>query len=295
MSRSPRKSAGDWPLRWDLLLRYRLIEIIALWEGRLTTNHLMRAFGIGRQQASKDINLYLKQYAPGNLVYDRSLKGYRPGPGFTPRFTLGAADEYLQMVRTREDLAGSFEQLAVRELNIEMLPVPNRGLRPEVLRPLIQACRERRRLEIEYVSLAHPESEPRVIHPHTVVFSGYRWHVRGWCEKNREYRDFVLSRIGDGARLLTPASRDARQDRPWQTVITLRLAPDPRLDARQQALIAADYGMEDGELALPTRAALVGYLLQWLRLEQTPNRPPEAQQIVLMNRDECRPWLIGDN
>ncbi len=171
MSRSPRKSAGDWPLRWDLLLRYRLIEIIALWEGRLTTNHLMRAFGIGRQQASKDINLYLKQYAPGNLVYDRSLKGYRPGPGFTPRFTLGAADEYLQMVRTREDLAGAFEQLAVRELNIEMLPVPNRGLRPEVLRPLIQACRERRRLEIEYVSLAHPESEPRVIHPHTVVFS----------------------------------------------------------------------------------------------------------------------------
>ncbi|MCU5782469.1 hypothetical protein MA04_01769 [Alcanivorax balearicus MACL04] len=295
MSRSPRKSAGDWPLRWDLLLRYRLIEIIALWEGRLTTNHLMRAFGIGRQQASKDINLYLKQYAPDNLVYDRSLKGYRPGPGFTPRFTLGAADEYLQMVRTREDLAGAFEQLTVRELNIEMLPVPNRGLRPEVLRPLIQACRERLRLEIDYASLAHPEPEPRVIHPHTVVFSGYRWHVRGWCEKNREYRDFVLSRISDGARLLTPADRDARQDHAWQTVITVRLAPDPRLDPARQALIAADYGMDNGELALPTRAALVGYLLQWLRLEQTRPRPPEAQQIVLMNRDECRPWLISDN
>ncbi|AFT71346.1 putative transcriptional regulator [Alloalcanivorax dieselolei B5] len=295
MSRSPRKSAGDWPLRWDLLLRYRLIEIIALWEGRLTTNHLMRAFGIGRQQASKDINLYLKQYAPGNLVYDRSLKGYRPGPGFTPRFTLGAADEYLQMVRTREDLACSFEQLAVRELNIDVLPVPNRGLRPEVLRALIQACRERLRLEIDYASLAHPEPEPRVIQPHTVVFSGYRWHVRGWCEKNHDYRDFVLSRIGDGARQLTPADRDARQDRAWQKVITVRLAADPRLDQAQQALIAADYGMDNGELALPTRAALVGYLLQWLRLEPTCPRPPEAQQIVLLNRDECRPWLIGDN
>lgn len=295
MPPSPRKSAGDWPLRWDLLLRYRLIEIIALWEGRLTTNHLRRAFGIGRQQASKDINRYLTQYAPGNLVYDRSLKGYRPGPGFTPRFTLGAADEYLQMVRTREDLACSFEQLTVRELNIEMLPVPNRGLRPAVLRPLIQACRERLRLEIEYASLAHPQPETRVIHPHTVVFSGYRWHVRGWCEKNREYRDFVLSRIGDSARVLTPADRDARQDHAWQTVITVRLAPAPRLDRAQQALIATDYGMENGELALPTRAALVGYLLQWLGLEQTRPGPPETQHIVLLNRDECRPWLIGDN
>ena len=46
----------DWPIRWDLLLRYRLIEIIALWEGRLTTNHICHSFGIGRQQASKDIN-----------------------------------------------------------------------------------------------------------------------------------------------------------------------------------------------------------------------------------------------
>ena len=25
----------DWPIRWDLLLRYRLIETIALWEGRI--------------------------------------------------------------------------------------------------------------------------------------------------------------------------------------------------------------------------------------------------------------------
>ena len=34
----------DWPIRWDLLLRYRLIETIALWEGRLTTNHICHSF-----------------------------------------------------------------------------------------------------------------------------------------------------------------------------------------------------------------------------------------------------------
>jgi len=46
-------------LRWEVLLRYQLIEIIALWEGRIITNHLSGAFGIGRQQASKDINAYI--------------------------------------------------------------------------------------------------------------------------------------------------------------------------------------------------------------------------------------------
>ena len=44
---------------------------IVQWEGRLTTNHLMTAFNIGRQQASRDINYYLTHYAPDGLVYEK--------------------------------------------------------------------------------------------------------------------------------------------------------------------------------------------------------------------------------
>ena len=62
-------------LTWDQTLRFRLLEIVLQWEGRLTTNHLMTAFNIGRQQASRDINHYLTHYAPDGLVYDKSLKG----------------------------------------------------------------------------------------------------------------------------------------------------------------------------------------------------------------------------
>ena len=36
--------------RWEQLLRYRFIEIIVLWEGRLTTRQLCDTFGIGRQR-----------------------------------------------------------------------------------------------------------------------------------------------------------------------------------------------------------------------------------------------------
>ena len=75
------------PHRWDLLLRYRFIECIALWEGRLTTRHLVETFGIGRQQASKDINTYNSTVAPNNLRYDKYLKGYEPADDFQPQVT----------------------------------------------------------------------------------------------------------------------------------------------------------------------------------------------------------------
>jgi len=42
--------------RWEQLLRYRYIELISLWEGRLTTRKLCETFGIGRQQANKDLS-----------------------------------------------------------------------------------------------------------------------------------------------------------------------------------------------------------------------------------------------
>ncbi|MGI9574210.1 helix-turn-helix transcriptional regulator [Alloalcanivorax xenomutans] len=294
MARTTGQNAGKWPLRWDLLLRYRLIEVIALWEGRLTTNHLQRAFGIGRQQASKDINQYLSEHAPENLVYDRSLKGYKPSPGFTPRFTRGVADEYLQMMHAREDLSCAFEALDVRELNTEVLLPPRRDLRPAVLRPILQACREGLRVEIRYASLRNPVPEERVIQPHTVVHSGLRWHVRAWCEKNSAYRDFVLSRIEDDPEPVTEAWQGADEDEAWQTPLTLEVVPDPRLDARQQAMIARDYAMEDGRLRIPCRAALVNYVVQLLHLDVADNRAPEAQQIALGNREAVAAWLWGD-
>ena len=94
----PSSPSPKWPFRWDLLLRYRFIETIALWEGRLTTRHLCDTFGIGRQQASKDINNYIREVGPGNLEYDKFLKGYKPATEFTPRVTQGLADEYLHLM-----------------------------------------------------------------------------------------------------------------------------------------------------------------------------------------------------
>lgn len=102
---------------------------------------------------------------------------------------------YLHLLNQSHERAPHIEGLALAYAHTEVLEVPDRSVKPEVLRPLLKACREGLRLDCHYVSLTDPEAEPRLIAPHTLVYTGMRWHVRAYCEKNRDYRDFVLSRF----------------------------------------------------------------------------------------------------
>jgi len=283
----------EWPFRWDLLLRYRLIEIVAQWEGRLTTNHLCNSFGIGRQQASKDINAYITDIAPGNLEYDRQLRGYKPTAEFKPVLTSGIADEYLHVLDRNQDISHTFEGLDLGAAHTSVLQVPTRHVEPEILRAIIQASREQRRLEIAYLSLSSPIAEERIIDPHTLVFTGLRWHVRAYCEKNRSFRDFVLSRFRGTPEIMDKALVSAEEDERWQTRINIILTPDTRLSEAQSDIIAADYGMSNRELSISTRASLVEYALQALNVDPRKiEAKPEAQQIVVKNLADIEQWLF---
>ncbi|MEH6567877.1 MAG: WYL domain-containing protein [Halioglobus sp.] len=284
----------QWPFRWDLLLRYRYIETIALWEGRLTTRHLCDTFGIGRQQASKDINTYLREVGPGNLEYDKFLKGYKPSDVFAPAVTRGAADEYLHLMARNNELSDVFESLALNNANAESLSVPVRDVKPEVLRPIMQAARQHKRLDVDYVSINNPDHEGRIIVPHTLVHTGLRWHVRAWCEKNQEYRDFVLSRFRDIPEIMDESVHGIEGDIDWNTQITIRIVPDPRLSKAQQLVIEHDYGMENGVLEVATRAKLVPYALKLLHLDHKEQKAdPTAQQIIVENQHDLTQWLFG--
>ncbi|NMY99169.1 WYL domain-containing protein [Pseudomonas proteolytica] len=279
-------------VRWDLALRYRLIETVAWWEGRLTTGHLIQSFGISRQQASKDINTYITEHAPRNLTYDKQLKGYIPSKHFKPRFIDDSASAYLHLLYQNNERAPHIEGLALAYAHTKVLEVPDRSIRPQILRPLLKACREGLRLETEYVSLANPEPEVRLIAPHTLVYTGMRWHVRAYCEKNGKYRDFVLSRLRGEPELLGKSDNPIGEDHVWQTAVDLVITPDQRLAAMQRAIIEADFGMLDGRLVIPSRQALVKYVLQRYQIDPKNLDPkPEAQQIVVKNLQELKPWL----
>ncbi|NQX88003.1 MAG: WYL domain-containing protein [Halioglobus sp.] len=290
----PSRSSPKWPFRWDLLLRYRFIETIVLWEGRLTTRHLCDTFGIGRQQASKDINTYNREVGPGNLEYDKHLKGYKPAEAFQPQVTQGLADEYLHLMARNNELTNVFESLALNVANVEVLSLPVRDVTPEILRPIMQSARQQRRLEVDYVSVNRPDREGRIIVPHTIVYSGLRWHVRAWCEKNGGYRDFVLSRFRGTPEMMNASENGIAGDADWNTFVDVRISADPRLDPQQREVVEVDYGMQDGVLVITTRSRLVPYVLQLLHIEpRSAAQDAIAQQIVVQNHDELSPWLFA--
>ncbi|MBJ2270107.1 WYL domain-containing protein [Pseudomonas sp. MF6772] len=281
-------------VRWDLALRYRLIETVAWWEGRLTTGHLIQSFGISRQQASKDINTYITEHAPRNLTYDKQLKGYVPSKLFKPLFIDDSASAYLHLLYQNNERAPHIEGLALAYAHTKVLEVPDRSIKPEILRPLLKACRDHLRLDIDYVSLNSPDPEGRLIAPHTLVYTGMRWHVRAYCEKNGQYRDFVLSRLRGEPNLDGESENSVNEDEVWNTEVTVVIEPDSRLTPAQKAIIEADFGMLNGQLLIPTRRALVKYVLQRYQIDPTKMEPrPEAQQIIVKNLTELEPWLYS--
>ncbi|MGL0937208.1 helix-turn-helix transcriptional regulator [Vibrio vulnificus] len=283
---------SKWPIRWDLLFRYRMIEVIALWEGRLTTNHLIKSFGIGRQQASKDINCYLSEVAPGNLVYDKQLKGYKPSDSFAPELTSGHADEYLHILARSEDMAVTFSELDMGFENVSMVRPVTRNISPQVLRPLVQAIREKKRVDISYTSLKDGIEVERIISPHTLVCTPLRWHVRAYCEHANDYRDFVLSRIRGIPCLEAKSVKGREHDELWNTPLTVDLKPDPRLTEIQANVVEHDYGMEQGTLTIPTNAALVRYVLDAYNIDiNVLDSNPKGQQIIVRNFEELKQYL----
>ncbi|AOY89332.1 hypothetical protein BKP64_14780 [Marinobacter salinus] len=278
----------DWPIRWDLLLRYRLIETIALWEGRLTTNHICHSFGIGRQQASKDINTYLRELAPGNLVYDRHLKGYVPAELFRPVVTHGQVGEYLDLLARQQNLSSTFESLNIGLPDSAVVQGPNRVISPWTMRAVVSATRYGRQMKASYVSLSRPEAVESILEPHTLVCTGNSWHLRAWCDSNREFRDFALSRFHRPPEALRQRAKHTRQhDDDWNREVTMVVTPDPRLTEAQQEIIARDYGMKQGCLEVSSRAALAPYVLSRLGITLDNQHPdPLVQQLELANPDQ---------
>jgi hypothetical protein len=59
---------------------------------------------------------------------------------------------------------------------------------------------------------------------------------------------------------------------------------------KQQSIIQADCQMENGQLCIPTRACLVGYLLQSLRIStKLIDAAPEAQRLIRLNVRDLKP------
>lgn len=279
----------------EVLLRLRAIELLAYWEGRLVTNKLVAWFGVSRQQASADIKRYLENHNPNALVHDPSVKAYVPATGFHPVLTTGHINEYMDLI------AGlSFDPMAITletDINVAGLQMPDRSVRPEVAREVVKACRNGSSLKVLYASMSNPALHERIISPHTLVSTGFRWHVRAYCHTRKEYRDFILSRIDRTPQLVSVIAPSVTEDQDWNDLITLTVIPNTLLTDGQKSLIEKDYGMPDGRLQLTVRKALAHYSLQRYQAAITADHANNVNQypiqLIETDRKKLIPYLFG--
>jgi predicted DNA-binding transcriptional regulator YafY len=216
-----------------------------------------------------------------------------PTANFVPNLTTGMADEYLHVLSRSKDIAHMFSGLDLAFAHTEILQVPLRQVDPFILRSVVQAAREHRRVDLSYISMTSGVEEDRIIVPHTLVCTPLRWHVRAYCEKHRDYRDFVLSRFRGIPELMDESKFTVGEDVVWNTVVSILIKPDSRLNQVQQEILAHDFGMVERCLRVNTRAPLVSYVLKAFNIDADKlDADPQAQQIVLANRQEIAPYFF---
>ena len=272
-------------LRWGVERRLEFIEFRLFWEGHVNRSDLIEAFGISVQQASTDLNRY-QGLAATNMVYDKSAKTYVRNTTFNPLFLKPDASRYLSQLRSvaesildRSDAwIGAFPDFATA-------PAPARAVNAATLRSVIGSIRRSEAIEIKYQSLSRPAPQWRWIAPHAIGFDGFRWHARAFCETDRAFKDFLLSRILK-TRGERPSSVTGNADDDWNEYVTLEIGPHPDLSKTQKKVIALDYGMRGVSAKISVRKALLYYALKRLGLDTDPkSRHPHDQQIVLINRE----------
>jgi hypothetical protein len=286
-------------VKWATRQRLQYIEVMAWYTGVVTRSDVARAFGLSDPAATKDLKLY-SDLAPGNLVYNHSVFGFVPGEGFVPVFADLAPAAALPVIAANLAVAnGPYGDELIYGLPTASLPLPARLPSPQMLAQITRAIHGRRKLRVSYRSLSRRESgAERVIEPHTLVNTGLRWHVRAYSEDTCDFRDFVLSRITGAECLDAPAESGEQYDDDWVESVSLILAPHAGLDAARRESLLLDYGASWETIEVNVRRALLGYVLQRLNVDTTPDHSlnPNAYQLMLLNRDEIEPfaaWAFG--
>ena len=278
-------------LRWEVRQRLTLLETSLLLSGRVNTVALTSRFGISRAQASKDLALY-QRLRPHNLIYDRFLKNYVITDRFDPLLVRDPSAEILALLRADLRGEGPLISLAAGMPAVEVLEPVARRIDPQILLPVCRTIYAGEKIRLMYQSLGGDQPKEIVLTPHTLVYNGFRWHVRGYSEQKKEFREYLLARMRSTPVSMGLGERFAAHDALWQTWVTVRMVPHPELNPNQAAVVADDFGMTGGELAVPMRAPLVPYYTRLMRIgEGDTEMDPRYRQIVLANKDEVLPFV----
>jgi predicted DNA-binding transcriptional regulator YafY len=251
--------------------RLQYIESVALWEGLVGRPRVAEVFGVSGNHITRDFTLYRKTF-PGNLEYDVTARGYRPGKRFRPRIGNGSAEEYLSLLRAYVETSSVAVLPSVGgEIVAEALPLPKSQYDNDVLREITRAIRQHHGVRLSYQSLRRDKAVARDFWPHALVYTTMRWHVRGYDALRQRYADFTLMRMSDASPSDVRPDGMPDVDSEWETFEAIEVRPAACLAPAQARIVAREYGMTliSGRWVwrVELRRCLVNYFLRALRLD----------------------------
>lgn len=255
--------------QWAARERMTFVERTAYWRGVVNRGDLTQIFGVSAAQASADLTRY-QEANPGALLYQMRKKRYEGTKEMQCVLHEPRLEEAIGLF-LGEDASvplGFKASLALRPggpNRVAKVELPVREGRTQVQRRMFLAVLQGLRIHIRYGSVRSNENEDRWVRPHAFGHDGYRWHARAWCERNCDFRDFVISRIEEAAWPSEQAPLP-QEDGKWNTWKILKLSANKLLKDWERKNIESDYGMIEGKFELRVREAMLEYTLAHLRL-----------------------------
>ena len=238
--------------------RLAFIDFNLQYFGQVARADLIQRFQTGLAACTRDLASY-KELVPQNLVLSHTTKSYHRLENFKPLFKHNAESILSALCRGFGDGLSSGNQPSSYCQDATRLIHPN----SETIATIMRAITSKLALKCQYTSLSSGNTLKELI-PHSIVNNGTRWHVRAFDRSNQQFRDFVTTRI-ECPKILQPLTKpeeSADKDTQWHTIYDIILTPHPKL--KYPKAIELDYAMDNGQIKLEVRAALLGYLLrQW--------------------------------
>ncbi|MBK7531539.1 WYL domain-containing protein [Piscinibacter sp.] len=260
--------------------RLAFVELRVRFTGEIRRQDLVSRFGVQSAAASRDLALY-KDLAPNNIDYDSKGKSYVISSEFRPAFDFPTE----RVLAWLSQAFGDGEPTKMKPWIV--CDIPSRLSQPDLttLAAVTRAIYQERPLKIVYHSLSSGETKREVV-PFALIDNGLRWHARGFDRRNKEFRDFVITRMHRPQVLVNsevlPHER-SDQDIQWNRIVELELVPHP--DQPRPEITAMDYKMEDGSLRLKLRAATAGYILRQWSVDCSPDHSLRGHEYRLWLKD----------
>lgn len=238
--------------------RYKFIDFLLLFKGKLSRSELVKRFNIGEATASRTIASFLDKF-PEGVEYLGPRNGYKALHSYEPKFLHNPIYglEYVAYGQLTQVLGihsfGTPEYNLVSELDFTVTSTICRGV--------VNGTD----ISIEYTSNSSG-NKIRQFLAHAIFEAGGFWYFRGFDYLTNEYRTFKFSRV-KSAKLLSANKKYSRErDDEWNRKRAVELIPHPKNPLPDAQL--ADLGIKDREIrTLTISEAMLGFVLTNLRVD----------------------------